>query len=604
MIEISSSQQLALLFPKSNKALSKILQKATPEQLKTLSEAKDLKSILSQLTMDTLDTNKSNKIILDILKNSEFFKELGSFPKEMKTLMALLEAENVPNQKLDKLLQVLKLSLLDLKQGDSATLKDFVKNSGVFLESKFVQESGPKAELQTTLEQLKTLLSQSQEKGSQSIIKNIESLLNNKTTFSKHSDTNALGLIKKELDTLLASLKGLVNSNEPLQTKEVQSLVTKLQTLSQVPQKGESFSLSTIKNLVHEISSELRVSPKDTSKALVTKLEGIEKKIEGIIKENKLNPLLKSLSTALQSLDIKNLTPNESKIFKAGQSEIQTLSQMKFETLQALALNDVKTFFAGLSDNLSSLPTSSTKSIFDIIEKILSSFKQPEHAFLQEKVPKDIKNWIANFDKELSKSDIVFSKAFHANLDRISQLSMPSHLLDNKLLQENLQKDIKALLLGIEKELSANPSLQTNDILKSLDKLLIQVDYFQLLSHLSNASYLYLPYTWEGLENGKFSFKNKDDGSCYCEIDLELKEYGKLNMMLQLFDKNQLNINIYTQSLPLKQIFKTHIKELREALVSVQVMPRNIHLYELDEKRKKTYAKEEALDELGFEVKG
>ncbi|HIC44240.1 MAG TPA: flagellar hook-length control protein FliK, partial [Sulfurimonas sp.] len=340
------------------------------------------------------------------------------------------------------------------------------------------------------------------------------------------------------------------------------------------------------------------------TKTLVSTLEAIENKMENIIKDNTSKPLLKSLSNALQNLDIKGLNTNETKVFKAGQSEVQTLSSMKLENIEALKFDDVKVFFASLSENISSLNNSSIKSIFDIIEKILSSLKQPEQSFKEEKVSKDIKTWVSNFEKELSKGDIVFSKAFHAKIDKIMQLAMPSHLLNNKLLEENIQKDIKALLLGIEKELTSNPSLQNNDISKSLDKLLIQVDYFQLLSHLSNATYLYLPYTWEGLENGKFSFKNKDNGSCYCEIDLELKEHGKLNMILQLFDDNQLNINIYTQSPTLKELFKTNMKQLREALLSVQVMPRNINLYELNEKKKKSYAPLEVLNELGFEVNG
>jgi hypothetical protein len=76
MMEITSQQELSLLFPKSNKTISKILENASPEQLKALSEAKDMKTVLSQLMNDTLDVNKSNKIILDILKNSDFFKEI------------------------------------------------------------------------------------------------------------------------------------------------------------------------------------------------------------------------------------------------------------------------------------------------------------------------------------------------------------------------------------------------------------------------------------------------------------------------------------------------------------------------------------------------
>jgi len=77
-------------------------------------------------------------------------------------------------------------------------------------------------------------------------------------------------------------------------------------------------------------------------------------------------------------------------------------------------------------------------------------------------------------------------------------------------------------------------------------------------------------------------------------------------MILQLFEENQLNMMIYTQKKELKDIFKNNIKELRASLAAVNVMPRNIHLFELDKSSKKPnpYGKGAKLDELGFEVKG
>ncbi|MDF1880140.1 hypothetical protein JHD50_02285 [Sulfurimonas sp. MAG313] len=248
----------------------------------------------------------------------------------------------------------------------------------------------------------------------------------------------------------------------------------------------------------------------------------------------------------------------------------------------------------------------STKGIFETIEKILMVLKQPNQDFMKEKIPKEIKNWIANFDKELEKGDIVFSKSFQTQISKLKNFFAPSQILENKLLQENLQKDLKALLIGLEKEVGSLSTNNATEVLKSVDKLLLQVDYFQLLSHLSNASYLYLPYSWEGLENGKFSFKSKKDGSCYCEIDLELKNYGSLNMMLQLFEDTQLNINIYTQDKELQKLFKTHIKDLKEALIKVNIMPRNIQIFSLKEHPRKhlNYKNDSSLDELGFEVKG
>ena len=165
---------------------------------------------------------------------------------------------------------------------------------------------------------------------------------------------------------------------------------------------------------------------------------------------------------------------------------------------------------------------------------------------------------------------------------------------------------MKALLLGLEKELAGNPTTAQTETHKLVDKLLVQIDYYQLVSHLSNNSCFYLPFSWEQLEDGSFSMKKAKDGSFYCEIDLQLKEYGKLNMMLQLFEKNQLNIMIYTEQDKLKTIFKENMQALRSALTKVNVMPRNIHLHNLNEEKNRglVYGEKERLNELGFEVKG
>ena len=607
MIEITSSVQLSLLFPHANKAMSKILEQASPEQLKTLSEAKDIKSILNTLMSDTLDTNKSNKIILDILKNSSFFKELGSFPKEMQALLELLKQEENPNKKTDEIIRLLKESLLDISDTKNRSLQAFIKNSGIFLESKFVQKNDPAQILKTALDELQNLLKTSDIKQAPTIIKAIQDLIKNETIFSKARDTTSLNLIKNSVEPIISSLKELINQSDPLHTKEIQKLVSTLETLSKNSlTKEQNFSLSAIKNSVHELSSELRVSNNKQTKELVLSLDKIQTKIEGIEKLNPTLSLLKSLNTQLTSLNLKDLSSTVIKELTLSTQEVATLSKMKFEEIELLRFDEVKSFFSGLSENISSIKSISTKGILELIEKILASLKQPHAVFHEQKLTKEITAWLTDFNKELAKGDIMYSKSLQSHLDKIETFTKPAHLLDNKLLQESLQKDVKALLLSLEKELTNNPLPNNVELLKTVDKLLVQVDYFQLLSHLSNASVLYLPYTWDGLDNGSFSFKNKKDGSCYCEIDLELKEYGKLNMMLQLFEDNQLNMKIYTQKKSLQEIFKTHTKELRSALLNINITPRNIHLFDLDEDNKKShpYLQGEKLNELGFEVKG
>ena len=602
MIELSAQQQLALLFPKSNKAIIETLEKASPQQLQTLSEAKDIKSVISQLMSDTLDVSKSNTIILDILKNSVFFKELGNFSKELQTLIQLLtQGSDEPNGKLEKMIKALQNSLLDFSDKDSSKLKEFINNSGVFLESKLSQELDPKEQLKTSLQTLENRLSQSEIPQVKNLVKEISALLQNTGIFGKTTDTTSLNSIKNEVDKLLSQLKDILRVSDPIHSKGVERSVTALEQFAQSKvEKSERFSVSQLNRLVQDLSGELRSSQQDGTKGLLSQLQSIENKVQEIQKGNETQTLIKSMLNEIESFDAKNLSKEQLKEVQSSLQKLKLMSQMKFHDLEGLNPNELKTFFTDLSQNI----PSKTNSIFDLLEKILSSLKQPLASFEQQNIPQDIKNWLNNFHKELSKGDIVYSKSMQELLTKIEHFSKPAHLLNNSLLQESLQKDMKAILLGLEKELAGT---STNiEVLKSVDKLLVQIDYFQLLSHLSNASYLYIPYTWDQLENGNLSFKKSKDGSSYCEIDLELSEYGKLNMMLQLFEDNQLNIMIYTQKKELKALFKDNMKSLRSALVSVNIMPRNIHLHDLNEESKKSnpYQGSDKLNELGFEVKG
>lgn len=599
MIDISSQQQLALLFPKSNKALEKILQSATPEQLKTLSEAKDIKAVLSQLMLDSLDASKSNKIILDILKNSEFFKDLGSFPKELKNLLTLLsdlptDANKQTQSKLDNIIKLLSTSLLDFTKDDSSKLKNAIKDSGIFLESKLLQDDTKNTELKTSLQELKSTLQKSNLPLIEKVIQNIDKVLQNNQNFDKNLDAKPLETLKTDIQKIITDLKSNTKLADPIYSKEISQLITKLENATT---KSQDIQLSNIKNIINNLSSELKVSSSSNIKNLISHLDKIETKINEALKENKTIPLLKDLLTNLES--VKKDTSLNSDIKKLKQ-----LSNLPLANIESLNKVDLNSFFTNFSDKLS---PNTSKSIFDILEKILASLKQPSSVFEQKKIPIDIKSFLNNFEKELLKGDVVFSKHTQKLIDKVSLFSKPEHFIKSTLLQENIQKDIKALLIGLEKELSTSTSTTNqHEALKSVDKLLVHIDYLQLVSHLSNSSYLYLPYNWEQLQDGNFSMKKAKDGSFYCEIDLQLKEYGKLNMMLQLFEKNQLNMTIYTQKDDLKNIFKENMKELRSALVSVNITPRSIKLHNLNEINKSTkpYLQGEQLNELGFEVKG
>ncbi len=603
MIELNLQKQLALLFPTSNRAIMATLEQASPQQLQVLSESKDIKSVITDLMKGTLDTAKSNKIILDILKNSVLFKDLGNFSKELKSLIELLNEKSPQLQaKLEKTTKALESSLLNFNENDSPRLKEFVKNSGIFLESKLAQEINPKLELKASLEELLGKLLKSEIPHVKNLIKDIGTLLQDTKTFEKATDLPSLNKIKNTVGNILSQLKNALKFSDPIHSKGVENLVSSLEKFTQTKlTKPETFSLSELSRLITELSSELSSSAKDGTKSLLNELRSLGNKINDIQKPDQTQALIKSMQKEIESIDTKNFSKEEIKTLNSNIQKLILISKMKPHELEALAQDQVRTFFTDMTQNLSQ---TKTNSIFDILEKILTSLKQPLVSFEKEKIPQDIKSWLNNFEKEVNKGDIVYSKSMKTALEKIELFSKPAHLLNNSLLQENLQKDMKVLLHTIERELSG--STGNTEILKSVDKLLVQIDYYQLLSHLSNASYLYIPYAWDQLENGNLSFKKSKDGLSYCEIDLELCEYGKLNMMLQLFEDNQLNISIYTQKPELKELFKENMKSLRSALVGVNIMPRSIQLNDLEEDLKKInpYEGSAQLDELGFKAKG
>ena len=129
----------------------------------------------------------------------------------------------------------------------------------------------------------------------------------------------------------------------------------------------------------------------------------------------------------------------------------------------------------------------------------------------------------------------------------------------------------------------------------------LQIDYYQLLSHLSNASALYIPYSFDALEDGNIKLKNAKNEKFFCDIQLQLKEYGELKLRLGLFEKNQLSININCESSALKEKLQENIAALKKSLFDAGIHPKEIHFID-ETKSPAPYETAEDL-QLGFEVK-
>ena len=173
--------------------------------------------------------------------------------------------------------------------------------------------------------------------------------------------------------------------------------------------------------------------------------------------------------------------------------------------------------------------------------------------------------------------------------------------LDN--VKDIISNDLKSILLKAQEEVVKSASPNQSEILKQIDKLTLQIDYHQLMSHLSDGSSLYLPFNWDTLEEGSLALKKSKDDKFYCDINLKLKAYGEVNLKLVLYEKNQINIHIYSSSSDFKELVKENLSSLRSALIDTKITPREIRIFE---PKAKFSPYNETHDDLkmGFEVKG
>ena len=153
--------------------------------------------------------------------------------------------------------------------------------------------------------------------------------------------------------------------------------------------------------------------------------------------------------------------------------------------------------------------------------------------------------------------------------------------------QTNLSEDMKSILLKMQDELNSKTDSKSQELAKQVDKLLTQIDYQQLLSLSTNSNNVYIPFFWEMLEDGNILMKKTDEEKFYCQINLTLKDFGKVDLMLALYDKNKLDLTIYAQREHFKTSLRTNMQKLKIALNNVDLIPVNIKLLDMKEETQK-----------------
>ena len=434
------------------------------------------------------------------------------------------------------------------------------------------------------------------------------------------SDKNPLP-IEKVLKNFLIDIKDIKNSE--LKQKIENSGVFLESKLKDA--KNPQLELkNTLQTLVKELSSSTSPSTKTIVKQVQALLNNELLKSassSALTKDIKENPklllqlssnvetLVSKLNTTLKRADIIH-NPALAKILEKLEHQIQP----KILTPQNFKLSSIKESLEQLSLQISKSVTFESKGILEALEKIFQSIKIIEQTtttpkasleqLLGKNIPSDISKLSESIKSLIQKADPIFSKETTLLLNKLETLSTPQQLNPQNSVKEILSSDLKALLLQAGDDIAKSSHPNQSELLKHIDKLSLQIDHYQLLSHLSNASSLYLPFSWDMLQEGNMEFKKTDDDKFYCDIDLKLKEYGELKLKLTLYDKNQLNLHIYSSNEEFKEIIKENIPILRSALIEVQITPREIRIFEPNKKiSASSYENQSDNLQMGFEVK-
>ncbi|MFX4277154.1 flagellar hook-length control protein FliK [Aliarcobacter butzleri] len=537
---VSNGSLLNILLPNNNKVLNDVLKEADSKNLeqmvKSSTSSTSASTILKELFTSLKDGTKSNSTIENMLKNSATFKELGNVSTNLSSLVDELSTD----ENLQKFKPVLENFLKDVKNIDANTLKEQIKNSGIFLESKLSQT--PNSKLENVLTQLQNLVKDINTPQAKQVNELIDKLLQNiktqtNTNTQVSQNPTATNEFTNNLKTLTSSLQNLNNSLNPTQTQNLSNLANQLKSLinegTLVESKIENSTNLTDKttNLVN--NSTLKDSINLQTKELLTQIKNDIIQNPNMIQNKNILPMIDNL-LKMDNLFSKNDTIQN---FLANSNSSANLS----------------TFTSNFASNLSPLLTTLKESLETL---------NPNNTHLQNHLTKLV--------------------------DKVEHIIQDLATTPNGKLDTKVSEDMKTVLLQMQDELASKTDPKSLEVAKQVDRLLTQIDLHQLTSLVSNSNYVYLPFFWEMLEDGSIEMKQKDEEKFFCQINLTLKDFGKVDLMLGLYDKNKLDLTIYAQREHFKTAIRENMQQLKIALNSVELIPVNVKLLDMKEDNKES----------------
>ncbi|MDD2383389.1 MAG: flagellar hook-length control protein FliK [Sulfurospirillaceae bacterium] len=515
----------------------------------TTPNLQNLKSVITNLLMSLSQELKSKSAIFEMIQNSPIFKNMGNFSADFKDLITLLK--NEPN--MGKTLLLLENFQKNMEGLDAKVLKEQVQNSGIFFESKLAN----KASSETQLIAVKNLLVELKE----------HLVITNKST-----------LLAKELDSTLTSLSEKIQMTPKELHVELKNIL-------------DLFRQSVKQHLSFETTPTLKESYK------------LILKIEQALQDTPL--VVSKMQNSTNPVQIEQTFTQQVKMF---------LTALKETFPQILAAESNST--PEIAEQIPSILDEMEIQLSRLVETknfIPQSLAQEVDMTLQEQlkmVTNRIKQAIELVDPQSSKQVKYIEHALVLE-QKIQTLIKPEAFNNMALMQKlsfaptdmEILGDMKGVLTKLNDQLSTITT-KSNETLDLVQKLTTQIEYHQLLSYVSSSNHLYIPLSWQGLKEGSMMMKQTQEESFHCQIDLDLEHYGKVNMMLILFQDKYIDLSIAPQKSELRGKVIDNLQELKCALNDAGLITGNVKLIEYKENSfiKQQYGSE-TMSNFGINIK-
>jgi len=627
MIVSNNNNLLNILLPNDNKVLNEVLKEADSKTLESLNKgSSSVGDILKNLFTDLKTGEKNSSTIEDLLKNSNLFKDLGNFSKDVTSLLDKLDTS------MEKFKPALEAFSKDISNLDSNNLKDLMGKSGVFLEAKISQQTNGNQNIPKNLENILTQIKTAVTNNPSLQSKNITNLIDN--IIQKDSFTQQ---ITSDLKTLTNSLQEF---SKGLNSKELNNLLTLTNTLKEVSSQGqlleskiENFNQGQLNTNILSNKQEVMGKAADTLLQQTNNNQNLSKDLQNILTQ------IKTAISADPTLETKNITnlidnmiqkdstaqqlTNDLKTLTTSLEELsKSLNTKQFDNLQTLT-NTLKQLSSqgqldpNILSNKQELITTTTDTLLQLKSEIFSNgniankqnllnqidtLLQSKDIFSQNNFSSKIDELIVNLKQTIvnlsdQPQNLTLQNTISKNIEKLETILQnfqnQPNLMDKQNTQNLLQNDMKSVLLQIQSELQTKTDTDSIELSKQVDKMILQIEYHQLLSIASNSNSVYLPFIWDMLDDGSISMKKLDEDKFYCEINLSLKEFGQTQLLLALYDKNKLDMTVYVSKDSFKQTFRENLINLKRALNSVNLIPVDIKIIDLKENDDKNDKKQD-----------